>query len=188
MRRCSAWRGSWRATIAATLPVYPLPSNSPAVNSASISQSVAINYFIAQGASPAEAALILAVEEHVKELRERYSSLVPYGTKPSAAALDAFFNSAEASDATGPADSSKRRRGGGGHSARRCRAQHGRRQSARARAGRAARGSERRGHVAARARAARGGGPGGAPGCIGQGSTARRMAWPRRRRTAPLRS
>lgn len=83
------------------------------MNGTSIGQSVAINYFIAQhtgllGASPAEAAQILAFGEHVKELRERYASLVPYGTEPSAAALDAFFDSAEAADATGPADASKR--------------------------------------------------------------------------------
>lgn len=83
------------------------------VDGVSIGQSVAINYVIAThtnllGASPSEAAQILAFGEHIKELREKYTALVPYGTEPSPASLDAFFDDATATDFTGPADGSKR--------------------------------------------------------------------------------
>jgi len=79
----------------------------------SVGQSVAINYIIAThtnllGSNPGEAAQILAFGEHIKELREKYTSMVPYGTEPTAQALDTFFDDATASDTTGPADGSKR--------------------------------------------------------------------------------
>ena len=78
----------------------------------SIGQSTAINYYIAAhcnllGSNPAEAASILAFGEHIKELREKYASLVPWGTEPTAEALSTFFDT-EATDSTGPADGSKR--------------------------------------------------------------------------------
>lgn len=60
------------------------------------------------GSSPLEAAQIQAFSEHLKELMAAYRALVPYGVEPSPAALDTFFDSTEAADATGPADGSKR--------------------------------------------------------------------------------
>ena len=96
------------------MPRVPLSRSALAtVDGASIGQSVAINHFIAQhtgllGANPVEASQILSFGEHIKELREAYAKLVPWGTEPSAAAADAVFDSVEAADATGPADSSKR--------------------------------------------------------------------------------
>ena len=78
-----------------------------------VGQSVAINFFVAQhvgmmGASPLEAAQILAIGEHLKELMQAFRALVPYGAEPAPAALDTFFDEASATDFTGPADGSKR--------------------------------------------------------------------------------
>jgi glutathione S-transferase len=83
-------------------------------NGVTIGQSVAINYYVAQavhllGANAAEAAQILAFQEHIKELKDSYRALVPYGTEPKAEALDAFFDDASANDYTGAADGSKRK-------------------------------------------------------------------------------
>ena len=45
---------------------------------------------------------------HIKELSDAYRSLVPYGSEPTAAALDKFFDLNEARDSTGRADMTKR--------------------------------------------------------------------------------
>ncbi len=95
---------------------HPLPRPTPSpqtVDGVSIGQSTAINYWVAQhcnllGSSPAEAASILSFGEHLRELREKYAAMVPWGTEPSAETLNTFFDSAEATDSTGPADGSKR--------------------------------------------------------------------------------
>lgn len=78
-----------------------------------IGQSGAINHYVAtvcglMGSSPFEAAAITAFAEHMRELNTDFRALVPYGTEPSAAALDTFFNDASASDYAGPADGAKR--------------------------------------------------------------------------------
>ena len=78
----------------------------------SVGQSVAINYFVAAemgllGASNLEAARILEIQEHLKELKEAYRNQVAYGQKPTDKELDAcFFQGAE--DSSGAADGSKR--------------------------------------------------------------------------------
>jgi len=77
-----------------------------------IGQSAAINFYVASeldlmGASTFEAAQIIAISEHLKELRTAYTSLVPYGSEPDKKALDTFFDSKAASDYSGPADRSQ---------------------------------------------------------------------------------
>jgi len=78
----------------------------------SIGQSTAINFYVASenglmGSSVLEAAQILAVTEHVKELMAAWRSLVPYGTEPSAEKLETWFKTG-AEDSTGPADGANR--------------------------------------------------------------------------------
>merc|ERR1719295_890089 len=72
----------------------------------SVGQSVAINYLVAAetgllGASNYEAARILQVQEHLKELMTAYRNLIPYGQEPKDQALDTFFFDG-ADDSTGP--------------------------------------------------------------------------------------
>jgi glutathione S-transferase len=74
-----------------------------------LGQSVAINFYVASecgllGQSNMEAAQILAIQEHLRELGTAYRSLAPYGVEPPPAALDAFFSPSDASDYDGPAD------------------------------------------------------------------------------------
>jgi glutathione S-transferase len=77
-----------------------------------VGQSAAINFLVASqcglmGADVFEAAEIISFTEHLKELSASYRKLVPYGSQPSTNALVKFFESAEASDYSGPADSTK---------------------------------------------------------------------------------
>ncbi len=79
------------------------------IDGVSIGQSAAINYAVASacglmGTTAAEAAQIIAIAEHVKELVTSYRRLVPYGTDPSPAAIATFFEDTTASDVTGAAD------------------------------------------------------------------------------------
>lgn len=79
----------------------------------SIGQSGAINFYVASecglmGSSTLEAAQILAFAEHIKELMDAYRKLMPWGVEPTPEALAAFFDLAEATDFTGPADGSTR--------------------------------------------------------------------------------
>ena len=60
------------------------------------------------GKSTLEAARILSICETLKELAEAFSSLVPFGSTPTAEALDTFFTGG-AKDATGPAGSDRTR-------------------------------------------------------------------------------
>eukprot|EP00601_Ochromonadales_sp_CCMP2298_P007270 CAMPEP_0173202762 /NCGR_PEP_ID=MMETSP1141-20130122/19147_1 /TAXON_ID=483371 /ORGANISM="non described non described, Strain CCMP2298" /LENGTH=238 /DNA_ID=CAMNT_0014128151 /DNA_START=15 /DNA_END=731 /DNA_ORIENTATION=- len=78
------------------------------VGDQSVGQSVAINFAIAtecgmMGSSTMETAQILAIQEHLKEAGAGYKALVPYGTEPSAEALDTWFDSGS-EDNTGAAD------------------------------------------------------------------------------------
>jgi glutathione S-transferase len=80
---------------------------------ATIGQSSAINSYVAgvtglNGATPVEAAQILAFSEHLKELDQAYRKLCPYGTEPTEAANATFFDSNDATDFAGPADGAKR--------------------------------------------------------------------------------
>lgn len=80
--------------------------------SGSVGQSVAINYLVAAetgllGTSNYEAARILQVQEHLKELMTAYRNLIPYGQEPKDQELDTFFFDG-ADDSSGPADGSKR--------------------------------------------------------------------------------
>lgn len=69
------------------------------IDGVAVGQSAAINHAVAAacgllGASPLDAAQIIAVCEHVKELVAAYRGFVPYGTEPTAAGNTAFFEDA----------------------------------------------------------------------------------------------
>jgi glutathione S-transferase len=77
-----------------------------------IGQSVAINFYVASecglfGSSPLEGALILAVQEHLKECMSSFRAICPYGTTPTEEDLAKWFDSG-ATDAEGPADGANR--------------------------------------------------------------------------------
>jgi len=78
-----------------------------AVGEDAVGQSVAINYFVASenglmGSSNLEAAKILGISEHLKEMTSAWRVLVPYGVEPSAENLSTWFDSG-AEDVSGPA-------------------------------------------------------------------------------------
>jgi len=78
----------------------------------SIGQSSAINFYIAtenglMGSSTFEAAQIISISEHIKELMTAYRALIPYGTEATADQLTTWFDTG-AKDSTGPADGSQR--------------------------------------------------------------------------------
>lgn len=82
------------------------------IGDARIGQSVAINFAIASecglmGDSYIEAAQILAIQEHVKEMHTAFSKLCPGGTQLSDEDADKWFEGG-ATDLTGIADSSAR--------------------------------------------------------------------------------
>jgi len=73
-----------------------------------VGQSAAINFFVASelglmGDNTFEAAQILSIAEHLKEMRTKYSELVPWGTEPSAEKLNDWFDGG-ATDVSGTAD------------------------------------------------------------------------------------
>lgn len=77
------------------------------VDSDSIGQSAAINYYIAAehgllGSSNLEAAKIIALSEHVKEMLASYKTVVPYGVEPTDEMLDKWFTGGSV-DVTGTA-------------------------------------------------------------------------------------
>lgn len=77
------------------------------VGDSSIGQSAAMNYYIASenglmGDSNLEAAQILAISEHLKELMAAWRVLVPYGVEPTAEVLTTWFETG-ATDVTGTA-------------------------------------------------------------------------------------
>eukprot|EP01039_Chlorochromonas_danica_P000623 gene623-678_t len=78
----------------------------------SVGQSAAINYYLASelglmGKNHLEAAHIIGVQEHLKEVITAYRTLAPWGVEPTTEALDKWFDTG-ATDAEGPADGSKR--------------------------------------------------------------------------------
>jgi len=79
-----------------------------AVGEASIGQSAAINYYLAAennllGSNNLEAAQILAIGEHVKELMTAFRAIVAWGAEPTEEQLQKWFEEGS-TDATGPAD------------------------------------------------------------------------------------
>lgn len=77
------------------------------VGDASIGQSAAINHYFAAengllGNNNLEAAQIIAVSEHLKEMMTAFRTVVPYGTDPTPEALEKWFDTG-ATDVTGPA-------------------------------------------------------------------------------------
>ena len=82
------------------------------VGEANVGQSTAINYFVAVehgllGSNNLEAAQILSINEHMKEVFDAFHALVPYGSEPTEEALVKWFEQG-ATDTTGPADPSER--------------------------------------------------------------------------------
>jgi hypothetical protein len=74
----------------------------------SFGQSVAINFVVASecglmGGSTFEAGRILGISEHLKEMVQAYTKIVPWGTEPTSENLDAWFDQG-ATDVSGPAD------------------------------------------------------------------------------------
>ena len=73
-----------------------------------VGQSAAINFFIAaenglMGTSNLEAAQIIAVCEHIKEMRNEWGKVVPYGAEPTAELLEKWFDTG-AEDVSGTAE------------------------------------------------------------------------------------
>lgn len=86
----------------------------PIINtpSGSIGQSSAINFYIAtenglMGSSTFEAAQIISISEHIKEMTTAYRAIMPWGAEPTADQLTTWFETG-AKDSTGPADGSQR--------------------------------------------------------------------------------
>ena len=78
----------------------------------SVGQSAAIYYFLAAemnllGEGNMEAAQIMAVSEHLREMMLAYRNVVPAGEAPTSEASDTWFDSGS-TDVTGTADSSKK--------------------------------------------------------------------------------
>lgn len=74
----------------------------------SIGQSAAVQFYSASelglmGSNTYEAAKIIELREHLNELFTVFRKLVPYGTVPTAEAMDLFFDSEVASDLSGGA-------------------------------------------------------------------------------------
>lgn len=79
------------------------------IDGVSVGQSAAINFAVASacglmGSTTAEAAQIIAIAEHIKELTASYRKLIPYGTEPSQASVVTFFEDTTAADVTGAAN------------------------------------------------------------------------------------
>lgn len=82
------------------------------VGAADIGQSVAIHFYLAtennlMGSSSLEAAQILSIGEHVREMSAAYRSLVPYGQEPGEAETALWFEGG-ANDALGTADATRK--------------------------------------------------------------------------------
>jgi len=78
----------------------------------SIGQSAAINFFVAaengmMGSNNLEAAQIIGISEHLKEMNTAWRAMVAWGEEPTADKLKTWFEGG-ATDVTGPADGSKR--------------------------------------------------------------------------------
>jgi glutathione S-transferase len=78
------------------------------VGSNSIGQSAAINFFIASenglmGSNNLEAAQIISIQEHIKEMLTAYRTVTPYGSEPTPEQMDTWFNQGS-TDLTGNAE------------------------------------------------------------------------------------
>lgn len=81
-------------------------------NGETIGQSAAINNYLANelglnGSNHLEAARIVSIFEHLKELNTAYRAIMPWGAEPTEEGLDKWFNTG-ATDATGVADGANR--------------------------------------------------------------------------------
>merc|ERR1712224_694126 len=79
-----------------------------------VGQSAAINFYIASecglmGKSTLEAAQIISIQEHLKEMNTAFRKVIPYGNEPTEDDLDKWFNTG-AEDSTGPANMRNRDR------------------------------------------------------------------------------
>lgn len=77
-------------------------------NGKTVGQSAAINFFLASelglmGANTYDAAHIISLHEHLKEMHTAYRSIVPYGQEPTAEGSDKWFDTG-ATDSTGNAE------------------------------------------------------------------------------------
>jgi len=78
----------------------------------SVGQSAAINFYVASecglmGSNTLEAAQIIGICEHVKEMVTTWRTLCPYGQEPDMAQLGKWFSDG-ATDVSGPADGTNR--------------------------------------------------------------------------------
>lgn len=82
------------------------------VGAADIGQSLAIHYYLAAqhdllGTSTLEAAQVLSIVEHVREMGVAYRALVPYGQAPNERVTARWFEEGS-SDVLGTADASRK--------------------------------------------------------------------------------
>ena len=82
------------------------------VGAADVGQSLAIHYFLASehglmGTSTLEAAQILSIVEHVREMRTAYRVLVPYGQAPVETTTKQWFEEGSR-DVLGTADAARK--------------------------------------------------------------------------------
>ena len=101
--------GQVNTTLSANLGRMPVCSS----EAGDIGQSAAINFYIASecglmGANHFEAAQIIAIQEHVKEMGTAFRSHVPYGAEPTEAGMNAWFEGGADDRSPAPADGSKR--------------------------------------------------------------------------------
>ena len=78
-----------------------------------VGQSAAINYYLAaelnfMGKNHFEAATVLSIQEHVKEMNAAFRVIVPYGKAPAPEALDMWFEGGPVDRSPAPADSKHR--------------------------------------------------------------------------------
>lgn len=91
------------------MPVLSMGGGEGAVT---IGQSVSIHYYLAaehglMGSSILEAARILSVVEHVREMSAAYGALVPWGQEPGPGVTEMWLEGG-ADDAVGTADASRK--------------------------------------------------------------------------------
>lgn len=81
--------------------------------SESVGQSAAINFYVASecglnGSNNMQAAQILSISEHLKEMKQKYGTLAPYGVEPTTEVLDSWFDTGATDASPAPADGSAR--------------------------------------------------------------------------------
>ena len=113
-----AFKGCEGATIRPMADAGPLDANLGRLpvlecEQGAVGQSLAIYVYLASelelaGKNAFELASIVSFAEHLREMDRAYRALVPYGTAPSAALSDLWFNPSEATDYAGPANAAHR--------------------------------------------------------------------------------